>query len=224
MEDRTPEERRKARCFHRVISGLEKGGPIRLITLTSSDTAANPIQQDFRRLIMRLRRRKLLEDYIKVVEVAEDGREHIHMAFRGSYIEQAFLSYLWQQIRASPIVDIRAVKPHQRDKRRVSNYLAKYMSKAAYRRYSWSWGWVYKGFVAVWKQGLQLFHIFQALRPSTSNFFRFLELWKAHLHTGSTPATFLTFLAFQVSLARSFQLSLGHSQTTAGTSLTPDYR
>ena len=59
--ERTPQERRRKRCFHRVISGLEKGGDLRFLTLTSSNEAVNPIQQDFRRLQMRLKRRGIIK-------------------------------------------------------------------------------------------------------------------------------------------------------------------
>lgn len=196
--ERTPQERRQARCFHRVISGLEKGGSLRLVTLTSSDQALNPIQQDFRRLIMRLRRRRLLQDYLKVIEIKNPYREHIHMCFRGSYIEQAFLSNLWQHLHQSPVVDIRKVKAGKRNKRGVANYLAKYMSKEMYRRYSWSWGWVYKGFVKVWKDSLRIFRAIQGHFLEAIPFYHFLDLWRLHLRSRSPPQGFLHFLTLKL--------------------------
>ena len=81
--ERTPSDRRHSRCFQRVISGLEKGGQLRLITLTSSPDAPQDIQRSFRKLIMRLKRRGVLKDYIKVIENTENGAQHIHMCFRG---------------------------------------------------------------------------------------------------------------------------------------------
>ena len=190
MPDLTPEERRYKRCFHRVISGLERGGSLRLITLTSSDSFRNPIQQDFRRLIMRLRRRGLLKDYIRVIEVKEPCREHIHMCFRGSYIDQQYLSHLWALLHQSPVVDIRKVKTGGKNKRGIAGYLAKYMAKDTFRRYSWSWGWVYKGFVAIWKEGLRRFRLTQAISRPSANFNAFLQLWRVHLRTHSPPQDF----------------------------------
>jgi len=188
------QSRRKKRCFHRVISGLEKGGSLRLITLTSSNEAVNPIQQDFRRLMMRLQRRKLVTGYLKVIETKDDWREHIHLCFRGSYIAKAYLSYLWNLLHQSPIVDIRAIKQGKGHKRRVANYLAKYMVKEFVRRYSWSWAWVYKGFVKVWKQAVTIFMRLKALYHSKADFGAFLKLWGLHLHTASPPDEFLGFL------------------------------
>jgi hypothetical protein len=144
------DQRKKKRCYHRVISGLQRKGCVRFVTLTSSDNAPCDIQHSFRKLMWRLRRRGLVQDYIKVIEVADDGRQHIHMAFRGQYIDQQWLSMLWVKLHLSPVVDIRQLKNGKRDKKRAANYLAKYMAKEACRRYSWSKNWVYPGFIKVW--------------------------------------------------------------------------
>lgn len=116
------------------------------------------------------------------------------MCFRGSYIEQAYLSALWQHIHQSPVVDIRRVKAGKRNKRGVANYLAKYMSKELVKRYSWSWGWVYKGFVATWKKALSLWRGISLYIHPRDFFFNFLALWQLHLRTHSPPDDFLTFL------------------------------
>lgn len=185
-----PDERRKKRCFHRVISGLEKGGDLRIIVLTSSDDAINPIQRDFRRLVMRLKRRSLVQDYIKVIETADDGRDHIHMIFRGDFIAKAYLTYLWEMIHQSPVTWIQKVKPSGRDKRRVATYLAKYMAKELHHRYSWSWGWVYKGFVRVWREVLALARQVDFWRPDLYWFPRFLDSWQKHLRSRGPPDPF----------------------------------
>lgn len=192
----TPQERRRKRCFHRVISGLEKGGSLRLITLTSSPEAPEDIQRSFRKLIMRLRRRGLLDDYIKAIETTDSWLEHIHMVFRGSYIEQKLLSYLWSEIHNSPVVDIRKVKSGYKNKRGVANYLAKYMSKEMFRRYSWSWGWVYKGFVKTWVLACRVYRQINDSVGDSFPFLRLLRLWKGHLKRGSPPQTLLGNLRF----------------------------
>lgn len=177
-----------------MISGLEKGGDLRLITLTSSDEAPHDIQRSFRKLTMRLRRRQLCQDYLKVIEVKDDGREHIHMCFRGKFIEQAYLSEQWNEIHKSPIVDIRRVKKGYRNKRGVAGYLAKYMAKELFRRYSWSWGWVYKGFVKTWTAAKSMIYGYIRLGGHSWLWGDLLQLWRLHLRRNLTPEIFLFML------------------------------
>ena len=67
-----------------------------------------------------------------VREVRGD-RHHLHLVFRGEYMEQVQLSAMWASIYKSPVVDIRAVY-RARDGAR---YLAKYLAKESVNRY---WG------------------------------------------------------------------------------------
>jgi len=98
-------------------------------------------------LIMRLRRRGLVTDYIRCPELTKSGLRHDHIIFRGSYIEQAYLSTLWGRIHHSPVVDIRRVG----GRHRLACYLANYLAKSPAGRYSYSWNWVWKGFARSWK-------------------------------------------------------------------------
>lgn len=139
------------RCYHRVISGLERGGRLRFLTLTSSKDSPDTCQNSFRALYMRLKRRGLLQGYIKVPENTKKGKQHLHVLFRGSYIEQALISHMWQEIHHAKIVDIRAVKKGE-SRRKVASDMASYMSKSNLYRYSWSWGWVWRGFCRDWKE------------------------------------------------------------------------
>ena len=141
--------KKSKRCYHRVISGLERGGALRMLTLTSSNEAPTDIQRSWRALYMRLKRRHLIEGYIKVPELTKGGRLHLHILFRGSYISQSLISKWWEEIHKSKIVDIRFVKLN-RGKHKVAGYMAKYMSKESAGRYSWSWGWVWRGFCRHW--------------------------------------------------------------------------
>lgn len=143
----TAEQKRFKRGYHRVRSGLERSGNVRFLTLTSSPQAPTDFQRSFRKLIMRLRRRGLVQDYIRVPEKTSLGQRHDHILFRGSYIEQAYLSHLWREIHNSPVVDIRRVG----GRHRLACYLANYLVKSPAGRYSYSWGWVWKGFVKSWK-------------------------------------------------------------------------
>ena len=137
------------RCYHRVISGIERGGTLRFLTLTSSNDSPDTCQRSFRCLYMRLKRRNLIKGYIKVPEQSKNGKQHLHVLFRGSYLEQAMISAWWQEIHHAKIVDIRATGKH-RSNQNLASYMAKYMSKENLYRYSWSWGWVWRGFVRDW--------------------------------------------------------------------------
>lgn len=142
--------RRKGRMYHRVRSGMKLGGNLKLITLTTSLVAARnglSIQASFRSLMMRMRRRRLVSGYVKVIEYTRAGLPHIHAVIRGPYISQSWLSQAWGEIHRSPIVDVRGV----RGLGGAASYLAKYMGKDDRARYSWSWDWVWKGFVGSWK-------------------------------------------------------------------------
>ncbi len=142
----TSARKRGKRMYHRVRSGLIRSGNVRLLTLTSAPGVGD-FQRDFRKLIMRLNRRGLVEDYIRCPERTRTGLRHDHIVFRGSYIEQAYLSHLWQEIHGSRVVDIRRVG----GRHRIASYLANYLRKSPAGRYSYSWGWVWKGFATSWK-------------------------------------------------------------------------
>ena len=137
------------RCYHRVISGVERGGELRFLTLTSSNESPDTCQRSFRALYMRLKRRNLIKGYVKVPEKSKNGKQHLHVLFRGSYIEQALISHWWQEIHHASVVDIRKMKAG-RNRKAIASYMAKYMSKENVYRYSWSWGWVWRGFVKDW--------------------------------------------------------------------------
>lgn len=197
----TGDRRRLKRCYHRVISGLEKDSNCRFVTLTSSLQSRNFIQQDLRRLIMRLKRRSILVDYIRVIELTKSGLEHVHLIYRGSFLSQSSLSLLWQEIHQAPIVDIRSVRTSKHGIRGAAGELAKYMAKEGCRRYSWSWGWVYKGFVRTWYQAKALFRQITYYHPVNDGFLRFLDLWHIHLKGRSPPFAFLNFLQDQLLIA-----------------------
>ena len=116
--------RRVRRFYQRYFTGVGVGGRLRILTLTTSDEAIEQgldIHRHFRALVMRLRRRWGRFEYICVKEKKGD-REHLHLVFRGEYMEQVQLSALWSSLHASPVVDIRGVY----SQRGGARYLAKY--------------------------------------------------------------------------------------------------
>lgn len=139
------------RCYHRVISGVERGGVLRFLTLTSSNESPDTCQRSFRTLYMRLQRRGLMKGYIKVPERSKNGKQHLHVLFRGSYIDQALLSHWWQEIHKAKVVDIRKAGYGRGDKG-IAADMASYMAKDNNFRYSWNWDWVWRGFVKDWNR------------------------------------------------------------------------
>ena len=141
--------RRVRRFYQRYFTGVGVGGRLRFLTLTSSDEAVvmdYDIHKHFRALVMRMRRRWGRFEYMGVVEIKGD-RHHLHLVFRGSYMEQAQLSAMWASLHLSPIVDIKAVYKAKGGAR----YLAKYLVKEALNRYWASYNWVFAGWVG-WSQ------------------------------------------------------------------------
>ncbi|MBA7552328.1 hypothetical protein ES705_44886 [subsurface metagenome] len=139
------ENRRIRRFYQRYFTGVGVGGRLRFLTLTSSDEAVvmdYDIHKHFRALVKRLRRRWGAFEYMGVVEIKAD-RHHLHVVFRGSYMEQVLLSAMWASIHKSPVVDIQAVYKVKGGAR----YLAKYLQKEALNRYWASYNWVFAGWV-----------------------------------------------------------------------------
>lgn len=137
------------RCFHRAISGLEAGGHVRFITLTTNPKHPDNIHRHFRTLVKRLQRRGLLKGYLQVQELTKSGLPHKHILFKGKYIDQLWLSQQWDDIHGAPMIDVRAL--HKlKGKKAIAAYIAKYMAKGPQARYSWSWEWVWRGFVRDW--------------------------------------------------------------------------
>jgi len=178
-DDQWQPTQKSRRCYHRVLSGVERGGTLRFLTLTSSNESPDTCQRSFRALYMRLKRRNLIQGYIKVPEMSKNGKQHLHVLFRGSYLEQSLISNWWQEIHHAKVVDIRKVK-YGRDRKAVAAYMAKYMSKESLYRYSWSWGWVWRGFVKDWKRLKKLVWKWYGSISGTS-FKMLLKAWNAWL-------------------------------------------
>ncbi|MBA7712533.1 hypothetical protein ES703_121511 [subsurface metagenome] len=174
IED-TSARKRSRRCYHRVMSGMEKKGRLRFLTLTTSRVGDNAsFQQHFRQLRMRLLRRRLLLDYIRCPECTKSGLRHEHILFRGSYIEHAYISFLWAKLHNAPIVDIKGVW----SRRGMAGYMAGYMAKSPAGRYSYSWGWVWRGFAKSWKL-LKRFS-----REMAWSYDHLLTVWRWHVRLG----------------------------------------
>lgn len=169
--------RRFKRMYHRVMSGLERDGNVRLLTLTSGFQSPADFQGSFRKLRMRLLRRKLLVDYIRCPELTTGGLRHEHILFRGHYIDQVYLSVLWYSIHKAEVVDIRKAW----GRRGLACYLADYLAKAPAGRYSYSWGWVWRGYAKSWKI-LKKVAIFKGWDKQ-----KLLTKWRIHVRLNVKP-------------------------------------
>lgn len=151
MTDWTPKQKRG---YHRILSGLKvarnTNTRLRFMTVTTSfENKDTDIQDSARILIKRIKRRSPTFEYYRVK--TNEGNGVLHFLFKGAYIPQKWLSNQWNEIHKSPIVDVRNVDLGGRGVAAylVTQYLAT-QDKATYTRMSWSWGWVFKGFVGRW--------------------------------------------------------------------------
>jgi hypothetical protein len=164
---------KQKRCYQRIMSGLtinaSNGVRTRFLTLTSSWKAQRGVQDDFRVLKMRIKRKFGNFEYIKIR--TNEGNGVLHFLYTGSFIPQIWLSRNWNEIHQSPIVDIReASRVKGLGKYVVSQYLSD--QRCSFLRYSWSWGWVYRGFVKYWKK------VCCAHKPDWS---KCVMMWNKHL-------------------------------------------
>ena len=158
------------RCFQRTISGITlhraMGNIIRFVTLTSAPGSPDDIQKSWRKLQMRIKRKYGKFEYLKVK--TSEGFGVIHAVFIGPYIPFNWLQNTWKEIHGAFHVNIQMVKGGE--KRLAGYFVTQYMSNQwAFERYSWSWGWVYQGFVSVWK-----FFVYNFDDP--------IALWNKHLN------------------------------------------
>jgi len=84
------------------------------------------------------------------VKEFKGDRTHVHLVFRGEYMEQVQLSAMWQDIHKSLVVDIRAVW----SQRGGARYMAKYLAKSVANRYWASYKWVFQGWVG-WSRSVK---------------------------------------------------------------------
>lgn len=163
---------RQRRCFSRIVSGLRRGGSVKVMVLTSSPASPADIHHSFRVLKERLRRRGDFE-YLAVCEIGKGGMKHLHIVFRGQFVPQKLLSLWWARIHSAPVVWISAV----RGKRGIAGELCKYLVKDMFCRFWSSWYWIYRGWRIVWCMLMKLLH-YEKYKVS---FKQVLVGWERHL-------------------------------------------
>lgn len=130
------------------------GNPVTFITLTCNPALYEAPGEAARALTKAWRAaRRAIEreyrgdkaEYLTVVESTQRGWPHLHVLTTRRWIDQRWLSSLWQRLTGAPIVHIERVK-HQG---RAAAYVAKYLGKAPHKflhckRYYMTRGYVKK--------------------------------------------------------------------------------
>ena len=141
---------KQKRAYQRLLSGLTRakalGNKVRFMTLTSSPNSSfSELNEHFQVLRKRIERTFGVKiDYIKFK--TNEGYGVLHVIFVGAFIPQQWLSHNWEEIHGAKIVDVREV----RGEKRLARYLiSNYLVTQTFVRMSW--GWVFRGFVGMWK-------------------------------------------------------------------------
>lgn len=127
------------KCGPRLVANwrrrIQAAKPERFITLTwdpanESDpqVAIVLMKRAFANLVRIIRAQGYKFEYCAVWEFTRGGYPHIHLAQRGDYLPQKFLSKKWQYLGSGKIVDIRKVKTQHG----CANELTKYLMKSTH--------------------------------------------------------------------------------------------
>jgi len=146
------------RWYQRLLSGVthHQGNRrrLRVITLTSGPAALGlDLNDSFQALLKRIRRRWASSGFEYWKLRTSEGLGVLHIIFSGPWIPHSWLSRSWEEVHASPIVYIQELR--QTRKKMISylmrHYLPAHDDGRLYTRMSWSWGWVFRGFVGAWR-------------------------------------------------------------------------
>lgn len=112
------------------------GKPNRFITLTvSPHVGVGPLERAYelsrswRNIVKCLKRKYPGQSlqYLCVFEKQKSGEPHLHILWRGPWVDQAWLSSQMQSRMGAPICDVRSVTK----RKEIAGYVAKYIGKAS---------------------------------------------------------------------------------------------
>jgi len=117
-----------------LIREGKDGKPNRFITLTvnpawfsSPEERAAQLSKAWRLVVAAFRHRWPMREaeYLAIFEATQKGEPHLHILWRGGWVDQRWLSAQLRERMGAPIVDVRQVKGEQQ----VAEYVTKYVSK-----------------------------------------------------------------------------------------------
>jgi len=162
---------------------------VRFLTLTTARPGDDRhLSEHFEALVKRIRRRYGRFEYCKVR--TDEGYGVLHLLYRGGYIPQKWVSDAWREIHGAGVVDVRAVG---KGVRKAARYLAGHLALQG-GHLSWSWGWVWHGFVRDWERLKKAWH--NAARgylgrgwtqKTALPWGSLLAVWRWHLAMNSPP-------------------------------------
>jgi len=152
------------RLHRKLRRQIASGRPNRFITLSCREghlgdplLAREAMRDAWNLIVRRWRRLKPTNkcEYSVVVEQHENGYPHFHIAWKGAWIDQDWLSKQMAELLDSPIVDVRRVYSY----RGVVSYLTKYLSKAPHQYGTMKRFWFSQGYPRT-KRERQVLHRF----------------------------------------------------------------
>lgn len=171
---------KQKRTYQRLLSGIKRaqnaGKKLRIITLTSASSAdTSPwggriLAKNWQVLRKRIQKRFGKLEYFRLR--TDEGFGVLHIVYQGTYIPHSFLKRNWSEIHGAEIVFIQALYGKSK---RIAGYIASHYL-AGHRRFmrqSWSWGWVFRGFVKVWYR----------VRSSSPDLYSAIREWDCLLRT-----------------------------------------
>jgi len=126
------------RKLWRLIQDIARGHPERLVTLTcregqfaTPEIAAERLAWAWKIIVQRWRRLKPSNtcEYAVIREAQQNGWPHLHIAWRGPWIDWDWLRAQAAELLNSPSVDVRLIRNPQK----AARYIAKYLGKAPHR-------------------------------------------------------------------------------------------
>jgi hypothetical protein len=139
-----------------LIARIFSGSPERWMTLTiDAKRPGGPLEhfaelrKAFNDLQKRIRRKYPAKrfEYVAVVEATKQGEPHLHIAFRGPWIDQSWLSAQMDDLIGSPICDIRWLH----GKKQTLGYICKYIGKKPHQFGSHKRYWFSRDYEPDWK-------------------------------------------------------------------------
>ncbi|MBA7676307.1 hypothetical protein ES703_84548 [subsurface metagenome] len=144
-----------SRAYQRLLSGLghhlQQGHRVRILTLTSiPGTSWRDLNGWFQALRKRVDRKFGAMEYWKLRAYEGPGAGVLHILYVGPWIPQSWVSRVWKELTGAYIVYIQELKARSGKKRIARYMISNYMMHHDVFRQSWSWGWLFRGFVGYW--------------------------------------------------------------------------